>query len=192
MGVARQLNRAAGCPALPPLLFLTDPQRTPDPCAAAARLPRGAAIVFRHFGSPDRLRVARQLTEICRRRRLVLLIGADPLLARQVRADGIHWPERSLVRRLPARPPAWIVTAAAHTRRALARARAARVHAILLSPVFPSRSASAATPLGPLRAGRLAKLANCPVYALGGVNAHTAKRLIGLGFAGVAAIEGLG
>src|SRR5262245_30814381 len=125
MRTARRLNREAGHPALPPLLFLTDPLRTPDPLAVAKRLPRGAGVVFRHFGAANRLTLARQLSTICRRRGLVLLIGMDPALARRVRANGVHWPERCLARRFLARTPSLLVTAAAHSRRALARAAAA-------------------------------------------------------------------
>jgi len=39
---------------LPALLFFTDPARTPDPAADAANLPKGAAVVYRAFGAPER------------------------------------------------------------------------------------------------------------------------------------------
>jgi thiamine-phosphate pyrophosphorylase len=187
MAIARRLNRAAGAPRLPPLLFLTDPSRTPDPAAAAARLPRGAAVLFRHFGAADRLAVAARLARVCGRRGLSFLIAADPSLARLTRAKGIHWPERSIAKRRPRRP-LWIVTAAAHSRKGLARARLANADAVLLSPIFRSASPSAGRPLGALRASRLAAQAGLPVYALGGVTSKTARRLIGLRFAGIAAV----
>jgi thiamine-phosphate pyrophosphorylase len=56
--------------ALPPLLFFTDPARTPDPEAAARRLPKGAAVVFRAFGAPDAEARARRLRALCRARGL--------------------------------------------------------------------------------------------------------------------------
>jgi thiamine-phosphate pyrophosphorylase len=188
--VARRLNREAGRPALPPLLFLTDRERTPDPLAAAARLPRGAGVVYRHFGARNRLKTAQGLAKLCRRRGLVLLIGADFALARAVGARGVSLPERALARR-PRRPAKQLMLAAAHSRAALARARALGADATLLSPVFPSRSPSAGKPLTPLKAGRLAREAGLPVYALGGVHARNAARLIGRGFAGIAAVEAL-
>jgi thiamine-phosphate pyrophosphorylase len=52
-------------------------------------------------------------------------------------------------------------------------------------------SPSAGKPLTALRAGRLARAAAIPVYALGGVDPRTAKRLLGRGFAGIAAVSGL-
>lgn len=186
---AARLNRAAGRPPIPALYFFTDPARTPDPIAVAARLPRGAAIVYRHFGAADRTAAARALRAVARRRGLVLLIGADPSLAARVGADGVHLPERMAARAgaLKRRRPGWIVTAAAHDGRALRRA--ADADAAVLSPVFPSRSGSAGRPLGALRAARLATLARGPVIALGGVNAKTARALKRGVFAGLAGIE---
>lgn len=187
-GLAARLNREAGRPPIPSLYFFTDPKRIPDPERIAERLPRGAAVVFRHFGAADRFEAADRLARICRARGLKLLIAADPALAARVGADGVHWPEK----RLPGRRSGFALeTAAAHGPRGLGRAAAAGLDACVLGPVFPSRSASAGRPLGPVQAGRLATGVRLPVIALGGVNAGTAKRLIGRGFAGIAAVEAL-
>ena len=185
---AHRLNREAGSPPLPALYFFTDPARTPHPERIAERLPRGTAVVYRHFGAPGRKEVAMKLARTCRKRGLVLLIAADPALARAVKADGVHWPERLLKRRWSR---SWIETAAAHGRCGLRRAATAGIDACVLGPVFPSRSPSATSALGPFRAGVLARAATVPLVALGGVNARSAKRLIGRGFAGLAAIEAL-
>jgi thiamine-phosphate pyrophosphorylase len=184
---ARRLNRDAGASGIPALFFFTDPERTPDPVATARHLPRGAAVVLRHFGAPDRGRTARRLATICRSRGLVLLIAADMALARRVAADGVHWPERLLPDR---RPPGFrLVTAAAHSGEALAKAWAAGVDAAVLAPVF--RSSSGNAPLGLFHASQLARAAKLPVVALGGVNADNVRRLAGRGFAGVAAVDAL-
>jgi thiamine-phosphate pyrophosphorylase len=185
--IAARLNREAGKPPIPTLFFFTDPARTPHPLQSAARLPRGSAVVYRHFGAKDREKVAFQLAALCKRRSLVLLIGADLKLAQKVRA-GVHWPERLM----PAsKRTQRLETTAAHSPRALARAARAGFDAAVLSPVFPSKSKSAQTPLGPLRAMRLARAAALPVIALGGINARNGAQLSGRGFAGVAAIDGL-
>jgi thiamine-phosphate pyrophosphorylase len=188
-GVARRLNREAGAPGIPSLFFLTDPERTPDPCAVARSLPRGTAVVYRHFGAPDRASVARALAAICRSRGLFLLIAADPDLAQRVRADGVHWPES----RLPSQREAGLrlVTAAAHSAQALARAAAFGTDACVLGPIFPTASRSGNAPLGLFRASQLARAARTPVIALGGVTARTALRFAGRGFAGLAAVEAL-
>ena len=179
--------------ALPRLLFFTDPDRTPDPEAAIARLPRGAGVVYRAFGSPDALALGRRLARAARRRGLVFLVGADAALASRLMADGVHLPERlaSRARGLKRERTGWIVTCAAHSRCAIVRARRAGADAVVVSPVFPSASPSAGRPIGSLRFAGLITQARTPVYALGGVSAGSARRLTGSGAAGLAAVEAL-
>lgn len=181
-------RRAGQRKPLPALLYFTDPARTPDPEAVAAHLPRGAAVVYRAFGAPGALAIARRLKAIVRRRGLILLIGADEALAARVGADGVHLPERLAHRaaRIRARHPRWMITAAAHG----ARAARVRVDAVVISAVFPSRSASAGEPLGPIRLAQLVRRARSPAYALGGINATTAARLLPTGVVGIAGVEG--
>ncbi|HYD89553.1 MAG TPA: thiamine phosphate synthase [Vitreimonas sp.] len=181
---AQRLNRDAGGPAIPALFFFTDPKRTPDPCAIARRLPRATAIVYRHFGAAERAQTAGKLASIARARGLLLLIAADPELAQRVGADGVHWPERLTAARVGR-----LMTVSAHGAEGLARAEAAGADACVLAPIFPTRSASGRPPLGLFRASQLARAARTPVIALGGVNADTARRLGGRGFAGLAAVD---
>jgi thiamine-phosphate pyrophosphorylase len=175
------------------LLFFTDPERTPDPEAVARTLPAGAAIVFRAFGASDAETRARRLLVIARARRLKLLIGADDRLAARIGADGVHLPERLAHRARPLKTarPGWIVTAAAHSLGAARRALASGADAAVVSAVFESRSPSAGRPMGPIRLAALARRAGGPVYALGGVNNETARRLVDAGLVGLAAVGGL-
>lgn len=176
--------------ALPALLFFTDPERTPDPEAAALALPRGSAVVFRTFGAPDAEARAGRLKAISHARGLMLLIGQDADLARRIGADGVHLPERLAYRAgaLKRARPRWLVTAAAHS---LVAARIRGPDAVVVSAAFPSNSPSAGRPLGPVRLAALARAAARPVYALGGVNGKTARRLRDAGLVGLAAVEGL-
>jgi thiamine-phosphate pyrophosphorylase len=186
-------RRGKGGKRVPTVFFVTDPDRTPDPLSIARRLPRGAGVIFRGFGRPDAERTAEALAVIARRRGLLLLVGADAALARRIGAGGVHLPERD-VRRAPAirqRHPRWIVTGAAHSARALRRARIAELDAAMLSAAFASRSPTAGPPLGPIRLAVAARGAGLPVIALGGVSGRTAKRLIGTGVSGFAVVEGL-
>ena len=81
--IARSLKHFAGPSAarrgsnrrLPPLIFVTDPERTPEPERIAARLPRGSAVLYRAFGAPDAIAIGRRLKAIARARGLVLLVG---------------------------------------------------------------------------------------------------------------------
>ena len=75
--------------ALPPLLFFSDPRRTPEPWKTAARLPEEAALVYRHFGAEDAEVVARRLRAVTAERGVRLLIGLDADLAQTVGADGV-------------------------------------------------------------------------------------------------------
>ena len=175
------------------MLFLTDPQRTPRPDREAQMLPRGAGVVFRAFGATDAIALGRRLRAVTRRRGLVLLVGADPALARAIGADGVHLPQRlaHLAGRLRRGRPGWIVTAAAHDWPAILRARRAGAQAVLVSPVFESASPSAGRPMGVVRFAALARQAGLPTYALGGIDATTARRLTSAGAAGIAAVSAL-
>ncbi|HEX4711411.1 thiamine phosphate synthase [Phenylobacterium sp.] len=177
--------------SLPCLLFFTDPTRTPDPEAIARRLPPGSAVVFRAFGAADAEARGARLLAIARERKLKLLIGADAGLAAQLGAHGVHLPERSAhgARRLKAAHPGWLVTAAAHSPAAARRALSAGADAVVISAIFPSRSASAGAPMGPLRLAMLTRRLRGPVYALGGVDNKTARRLKDAGLVGLAAVD---
>jgi thiamine-phosphate pyrophosphorylase len=174
-------------------MFFTDPLRTPDPAAIAARLPRGAAVVFRAFGSDDALEQGRALLRVCRRRGLVLIVGADAGLAARLNADGVHLPQRLAgrvgeIRALRAR---FLVTAAAHDLPAALTARGAGAQALVVSPIFASGSPSAGRPIGPRALALLIRRVGGPVYALGGVTERTARALADTGAIGVAAVEAL-
>jgi thiamine-phosphate pyrophosphorylase len=187
--IAERLNRDAGSPPIPALMFLTDPIRTPDPVAVAHRLPPGTALIYRHFGAPDRAVTARRLAAIARVRQLTLLISADPDIALAVGAAGVHWPEA----RLPDRrdPRFALESASAHGASGVQAAARFGTSLCLLGPVFPTRSAAGNPPIGLFRASQFAWGSGVPVLALGGVNAENVHRLINRGFAGLAAIEAL-
>jgi thiamine-phosphate pyrophosphorylase len=172
---------------MPALFFVTDALRIPDPVPIAQRLPRGAGIILRHYEAPDRAALAHRLAAVSRSRGLVLLIAADPGLARAVRADGVHWPEALM--RDARRSCIGLVTVAAHDAKALIRARSIGADAALLSPVFATRSGAHKHPLGPLRFAALARLSPVPVYALGGISASSARRLLHSGAVGLAAVD---
>lgn len=199
--VARVLAREAGDVSrrddrigsdLPPLLFFTDPERTPRPWEAAARLPAGSGVVFRHFGRPGARASASRIREVTEDRGVRLLIGLDPDLAEAVGADGVHLPERALALAptLRAAHPDWLITGACHSAQTMT---ARHLDAWVASPVFPAGGLSADRPALGLEGLRsLIDQASGPVYALGGVDSGRAAGLIGsgvCGLAGVSAIE---
>ena len=189
LGRRLKASAKAGPRDLPPLLFFTDPARTPRPWAVAAGLPRGSGVVFRAFGAADAVNTGLKLAAVCEARGLVLLAGADAALAEAIGAQGLHLPERlaGAAAGLRAARPDWILTVAAHGEAGLAQA--GMVDAVVLSPVFESASPSAGPPLGMARFTALVRASPVPVYALGGVNEETAPELLGSGAAGVAAVS---
>lgn len=191
--VARALNAGVARRDLPALILMTDQTRVPDPAAAVRALPRGSAVILRHTEAKARAALARALVEIADASGLILLIAADAPLAAEIGAHGLHLPEARAreAAHWRALKPSWIITAAAHSARALSAARIAGADAALLAPVFATPSHPDREPLGLLRARLIAARAGLPVYALGGVNAQTVARLQHATFAGIAAIEAL-
>ena len=196
--VARHLNltrpRRGRKKSLPPLILMTDTLRLADPLAATALLPRGSAVILRHYGTPERTALGRALAVICRRRGLLLLVAGDRRLAAAIGAAGLHFPEGALGQaRLAAGRGnrRWLVTAAAHSPAAIRQAARAGANAVLLAPVFATQSHPGAKPLGTLLFARWCRESRLPVYALGGVGNETARRLLGSGAAGIAGIGAL-
>lgn len=175
---------------LPPLLFFTDPARSPDPLATAACLPPGAGVVYRHFGADNATEVAQALRIATRETGVRLLIGRDAGLAEQVGADGVHLPERDLHRARDLRRPhpGWLITGAAHGEDALLGATG--LDAAIVSPVFRAGGASASRPeLGLARLAAMCRRAPCPVYGLGGITPANVDQLIGTGICGIAGVD---
>ena len=187
------LKQKVGARDLPRLWLVTDPARLADPLAAAAQLPPGSGIVYRGFGRPEADQEAATLANLAKVRGLIFLVGADEALAQRVCADGLHLPERLMAtaRRVRAKHRGWIVTTAAHSPAALARADRLGLDAAFVSAIFPSHSPSAGAPLGALKLACWTRQTALPIIALGGVDAETGKRLLTTGVYGLAAIEGL-
>lgn len=166
---------------------MTDPKRSPKPERIVENLPPGFGVIYRHYGAKDRFEIGARLAALCRRRRLTLLVSADPELARRIRADGVHWPEGKL-RGVRARQPRWIETMSAHSPRSIGKAGRYGIDAVILSAVFESGSPSAGAPIRPLCFRELARTAPLPLYALGGITYRNASRAM-MHAAGWAAIE---
>lgn len=137
-------------------------------------------------GRNPRARAA--LFDLLRPLPLRLVIADDPDLAME--ADGLHLPERRAreAAHWRARHPGWIITASAHSLRAVMIV--SHLDAVFLGPVFATASHPGGKVLTPLRAAFIAAHAMVPVYALGGVTARNAA-LLAPSFSGIAAIQAL-
>jgi thiamine-phosphate pyrophosphorylase len=121
---ARALNAASRWRNMPALILMTDQARLPDPVAVARSLPRGSAIVLRHTDIGARAALGRRLSDIARERGLLLLVAGDARLAADIGAHGLHLPEARAREAAHWRAvrPSWLITASAHSARALATA----------------------------------------------------------------------
>lgn len=198
----RAARYLAASPArgLPRIIALTDPIRAPDPFAALAALPRGEGLIWRAYGIGIRRAERLKLARAARARHCLLLLAGSRAGAGLSGIDGIHLAERMLTApytdgraaRRHRAGPGLIVTAAAHSRRAIVAAARAGADAVLISPVFPTESHAGGATLGVVRFAQLARFAGSlglTVYALGGVTgAARIGRLRGSGAAGIAGI----
>lgn len=161
--------------AIPSLWLMTDERIGDDLWRAAARLPRGAGIVFRHHRTPAaaRRRLFARLLRIARRRGLVLLRAGATALPGEMGAHGHRCPS--------------VTTWPVHSRREAVRALRQGADAVFVSPVHPTRSHPGQAALGPRRAAAIARGLPLMRIALGGMDARRFAALTG--FDGWAAID---
>ena len=189
---ARQASALTG-PHLPGGFFLTDPGRVEDVRAIIGALPEGIGVIIRHFGQADAIETAHLIVSDCKKARRLVLIAADPALARATGASGVHWPFRLRHRiRRSRNGEAMIQTLSVHSTAELRMARHCPVDACLYSTVFRSDSPSAGSPMGLMRFAIAARQSPKPLYALGGITHDNAESIARFGgFASVSAFEDL-
>jgi thiamine-phosphate pyrophosphorylase len=162
---------------LPRLWLMTDERQGAALWTALERLPRGAGIVFRHYGLPpaERRRLFARIRKIARPKGL-FLVAADK---RFRGADGVHHgPGRAGLR-----------TASAHNLAELRTAERNGARLVFVSPVFATHSHPDARVLGRVRFGLIAHQSRIPVIALGGMDSRRARGLAALGAYGWAGID---
>ncbi|RZA12071.1 MAG: thiamine phosphate synthase [Lysobacteraceae bacterium] len=132
-------------------------------------------FVFRHYHlAPDARRARyRQLKQIADRRGHLTILSGSAAMAERWRAHGYYAPAR----RLTPKRTSLLAIATAHDIAEIAAANRAGADAVMLSPVFATRSHPGARGLGGLRFLLLARHAAMPVIALGGMNPERARRL---------------
>src|SRR5829696_2372001 len=121
---------------LPRLWLMTDERQGEGLWHALEGLPKGAGVVFRHYGiAPrERRKLFERVRKVARRRRLFLLAAGG------LRGDGVHG-ERGR----------GFQSASAHNLRELKAAERAGAQLVFLSPAFATRSHPGSPPLGPVR-----------------------------------------
>lgn len=189
--IAGGLHQQAGCYGivmtrcrpLPSIWLISDQRNDAGLEAALARLPRGSGFIFRHYHLDAAARRARfeALARAARARGHWVVLAGPMELAQRWGADGAYGAAGVV-----GRGGRGLRLVTAHDLRELRRAN--RADAVLLSPVFATRSHVGSKVLGALRFRLIAQRALVPVVALGGMNAARAR---GLAWARWAAIDGL-
>ncbi len=172
--------------SLPRLWLLSDQRNDAVLDARLAEFTEPVGFVYRHYHLPPEERLARfdTLAAIARRAGHLVILSDSTLTAREWGADGVYGAPLSIY---PTRADL-ISVATVHDMREIAQANRMAADAVMLSPVFPTRSHPGGKSLGPIRFRTLARFAQMPVIALGGMTRSTAQRL---GWARWAAIDGL-
>lgn len=156
----------------PKVWIVSDARNDAALARALERLPRGSGLIFRHYHLDPAERRARfaQVKRLARTGGHWIALAGDVRCARRWGADAAYGAP-GLVARGPAMPRLMPV----HSLREIRCAR--RADALLLSPVFPTRSHPGGKALGPLRFRLIAARADRPVIALGGMDERKARRL---------------
>lgn len=170
--------------SVPDIWLLSDQRNDAVLEDAIGRLPPGSGFVFRHYHLGAEQRAARfaQLLPLLRSAGHWAIVSDNVVTAEAWGADGVYG-ARDAHATAGLR---WIATA--HDEAEIAEANALGASAVMLSPVFPTRSHPGAATLGIARFRELAALSTIPVIALGGI---TAERAQALNWSRWAAIDGL-
>jgi len=176
-------KRQRSTDALPAVWLVSDARNDAGLLCAIARLPRGSGVIFRHRHLDAAARRVRfeQVLRAARARGCLVVLAGGMAEARAWGADGAYGAAR-----LVARGGAGVRLVTAHSLAEIGAAR--RADAVLLSPMFATRSHPGGAVLGAVRWLLLARRCRGKAVALGGIDAARARRLGGVRFA---AIDGL-
>ena len=164
-----------GFQSLPNLWLLSDARNDAVLEARLGEFREPVGFVYRHYHLAPAERLARfeTLARIARRMGHLVILSDSTLTAREWGAHGVYGAPLSIY---PTRAD-MITIATVHDMREMAQANRIGADAIMLSPVFTTRSHSGGTLLGSARFRSLARHAQMPVIALGGMTRAKARRL---------------
>lgn len=168
-------------PRIPTQWLMTDERLGQVLWDALERIPRGQGVIFRHYTLEIAARrsLYLQVAKVARRRRLMLIVAGS---------DGLG-PGNAGIHGRSAKRARGILTWPAHNLPELIAANRAKADMVLISPVFATRSHPGTRTLGLARAASLARQADMPAIALGGIQKRHSRHLKSAGFHGWAAID---
>ena len=174
---------------LPPVFYCTDEDRDFNNIGIVSNLPRGWGVIFRTRNIEQSIKEAIALRQVCLRRGVRFLMAQSPMVAQEIGADGVHWPEVRIrdTRYWRGRFP--IATASVHSYKGVRNAEKLPIDAVLFSSVFASDSLSSQPPMGPIQYRTIVRSTRIPIYALAGVTAGNAHSVASVG--GIASVSGV-
>lgn len=182
---------------LPPLYLITpEPQHTMDFLSRLEMLlDMGISLVQMRAKTLEftaYAKLAEKVAAMCNRAGATLLLNAEPSLADDVGAAGVHLSTDRLLAltERPLRADQW-VAASCHTAEELLHACRIGVDFVVIAPVQATASHPVARPLGWSGLARLTEQATLPVYALGGMKLSDLATAWNHGAQGIAAISAL-
>tara|TARA_B100001564_G_C20581102_1_gene643173 strand:- start:408 stop:974 length:567 start_codon:yes stop_codon:yes gene_type:complete len=179
--------------ALPELIFITNRHVIDDPITVIQNTPYPILVIIRDYDHPQRPKYAASIAAACINRQYPFLIAGDEALALQLSAHGIHahqhMQNNHTIAQLRDKHPQWIITASCHHDSDINAINKLPVDAILLSPLFSTKSHPKTPPLGIDKFNRLSQQIQHPVYALGGIDTAKNQPLNQLHASGIAGIS---
>ena len=170
---------------LPKVIIIFDYELFDKKKLLKLKIPKKSAFLLRSYETKKRKKIAKQLLKFCKMKKIKLLIGSDIKLAEDIKADGIHFPEYMIkknkinwidIKNVKSKKR-WIITTSVHSIQSLKKAEGLDIDAVLLSPVFPSKSHPNSKSLGLNKFSKIVKKTKLPIYALGGINIKNVKSL---------------
>ncbi len=178
-------------------MLVADDDRLPDPERFLSLLPPKSMVLLRSKNQRNLCQLAARVIPMAHKMGHLVLLAGPIRLALAMGADGAHLSE-AIIRRGSIKdmapspmPKGFIISASAHGKVALIRAKNAGVDFVILGSVFSTKSHADTAPLRIIRFTYLAHNSPLPIVAIGGINKLTARRLNGAGknLIGLAGIE---
>jgi len=182
-------------------IFFTDRKKISDFENVIKNLPKNSTVIIREYDLDQKSReeFAKKIISLARTKGLRIVIGKDIVLAKKLKADGVHFSDFD---KLPLQffkrksfEKKFIFSFASHSEKSLLKSKKLKPTVVFLAPIFPT-SSHADTKIIGLK--NLAKITfknrssdylSPRIYALGGINSENIKSIRKLPISGFGAID---
>ena len=147
----------------------------------------------KHLEGEAKIAQAKEILALCRKYDVPLIINDDPLLAKEIGADGVHVGQKDMapekVRQIIG--PDMVLGVSARTVEQALAAQAAGADYLGSGAVFHTGTKGDARALSHDVLREICGSVEIPVVAIGGITAENAPQLAGTGISGIAVISGI-